>query len=592
MTNLRGLLRVAAASCILSLLAVACGSGPGDGTSPRPTPVTGGTLRIAAAGDVDSIDPGRVYTSFGFMLFRVMVRTLVAYAPVGGEAGNRLDADLASDLPSVSSDGLTYTFTLRGGVTYQPEVASGRDIVSRDIRYAIERGFYPSVANPYAGLYFRDLFAGDEEFLADPRPDVHISGIDVGDPRKIIFRLKRPAGDFLHRLALPLAAPVPEEYARQFDEQPRSGYGEAFASSGPYQLERLNATVVGYQPGGHITLVRNPNWKATTDPIRKAYPDRIEVTEGFDDLVSATDKIVRGEMDYNGDFTIPADKQRAILSDPKAKRRLNYHSTSCIRYVSLNTTIPPFDNPLVRQAVQLVIDKRAMRAVRGGERTGSVATHVLPPGLPGFKEVGGKTFDPYKTDDFAGDVEKAKDLMRQAGYADGVYTGGKQKLILAGENSDLERRTTQVIVDSLAKIGIKVERQEFKRAQLLARLGVPKSGIAVGASLSWCWDYPDAYTVLVPLFDGRRITPKGNTNVSLVDSPTLGELIDRAEAASGAERARLWAAADKFVMEIAPVVPWLWESSPHLVSERVVGFQFSLWSVSMDLAVVAVRQKA
>jgi len=581
-------LRILALLCVLALTASACTRrDPGDG-DPAGKPEAGGTLRIAAAADVDSMDPGRTYTTFGFMLFRVMVRTLVAYAPTPGEAGNKLVPDLAVDVPSVSSDGLTYTFMLRPGVKYQPEIASGREIRSEDFRYAIERGFYASVSNPYADLYFGDVFVGDEEFIASPSHKTHIAGIDIGDPRKLVLRLKRPIGDLAYRLALPLAAPVPVEYAMPLDGGTESSYGDAFASSGPYQVERLNASVTGYIPGKAILLVRNPNWDPATDPIREAYPDRIEVTGGFTDVAAATDKILAGEMDYNGDFAIPPEKQKQILSSSATKHLINYNATSCMRYVSMNTSLKPFDDPLVRKAVNYALDKRGMRAVRGGERTGSIATHVLLPGLPGFKEVGQKDYDPYKTIDFAGDVEKARDLMREAGYPTGLYTG--PSVVMAGEASDVERRTGDVIASSLEKIGIKVRREEHKRPALLARMGVQKSGIAIGASAAWCWDYPDAYTVIAPLFDGRRVKEKGNTNYSQVNSPSLNELIDEASGKSGGDRADAWAAADKFVMDLAPVVPWLWDSSPHLVSPRVVGYQFALSSVSMDLAVAAVRQ--
>lgn len=581
--------RRAIASLALALVAAACTPGGAGNPGTTDKPRSGGTFRIAAAGDVDSLDPGRTYTTFGYMLFRVAVRTLVAYAPLAGEAGNKLVPDLAVENPTVSTDGLTYTFALRPDARYQPEVAGGRAITSGDIRYAIERGFYKSVANNYADLYFGGVFAGDEAFLAAPKPGTHIDGIDVSDPAKIVFRLKRPVGDLLHRLAMPLAAPVPAEYAATFDERPSSSYGDSFAASGPYQLERKDGTITGYVPGQMIALVRNPNWTAASDPVRKAYPDRIEVVEGFDNLDAATDKILSGEMDYNGDFPIPPEKQKEVLSDSATKRLISYNATSCMRYVSLNTTIPPFDNQQIRQAVQYVLDKRGMRAVRGGERTGSIATHVLLPGLPGFKEVGQKDYDPYKTTDFAGDVEKARDLMRRAGYPTGLYTG-KTPLIMASESSDIDRRTAAVIARSLEKIGIKVARQEFKRAAYLARMGVRNSGIAIGASATWCWDYPDAYTVIAPLFDGRRLKDKGNTNASQVNSPSLNEMIDAAAGASGDKRAEGWAAADKLVMDLAPVVPWLWDSSPHLVSPRVVGYQFALSSVSIDLAVASVRQ--
>ncbi|MGH2707754.1 MAG: hypothetical protein ACRDJF_10110, partial [Actinomycetota bacterium] len=116
----------------------------------------------------------------------------------------------------------------------------------------------------------------------------------------------------------------------------------------------------------------------------------------------------------------------------------------------------------------------------------------------------------------------------------------------------------------------------------------PKAGVAVAPNPAWFWDYPDAVTVMRPLFDGRLISPTGNNNFSLLDDAGLNALMDRAAGASGPERARLWSEADKRVMELAPVVPWLWETAANPVSARVIGFTYSLGLASPDLATISV----
>ncbi|MGH2828881.1 MAG: ABC transporter substrate-binding protein, partial [Actinomycetota bacterium] len=409
------MIRTKSLGAVLALAAlVACGgSGKKDRLGEAPGP--GGSFRIASLGDVDSLDPARGNNPFSRMLFRVMVRNLVHYPALPGAEGNTLVGDIATDTGQVTGGGVVYTFQIRPGVKYQPEVAGGREVSSADFRYAIERAFYPSVASPLARAYFGDLFVGDEEFVAAPGPDKHIGGIDVTDPKRIVFRLKRPAGDFLFRLALPLAAPVPDEYARTFDLTPRSAYAANLAATGPYQIQRSGSTVTGYEPGDRIVLVRNPSWSAASDPIRKAYPDRIEVAERFDQADVATDAILNGDLDYNGDFSIPADRVEEILNTRSQKDRVFINPGTCLRYVALNTTIPPLDNVKVRQAIAYALDKASMRARRGGRRAGVIAGHVITPGQLGFAEAGGLRYDPYPSDDAGGNATKAQETLKESG---------------------------------------------------------------------------------------------------------------------------------------------------------------------------------
>lgn len=583
--------RVAALLLALGVVATSCG-GDNDRPPKEPVPKAGGTLKILSSGDVDSMDPGRIYATFSSMLFRVMVRNLVTYAALPGGESNKIVADVATTTGTISTDGLTYTFDLKPGVKYQPHTAGGREVTSADFRYAIERGFYPSVANGYAQVYFSDLFEGDEVFLEDPKPGVHITGINVATPNRISFKLKRPTGDFLYRLAMPLASPVPEEYARAFDARAQSAYSGNFAATGPYMLERDEATrkVTGWEPTRSIALVRNPSWDAKTDDIRKAYPDRIEVDEGEEDLSAATQKILSGEHDLNGDFVIPPERIETIAAAADTRERIYFNPGNCMRYVSLNTAIPPFDNVKVRQAVSYALDKKALRATRGGRRVGEIATHALLPGVNGYAESGGKSFDPYTTEDFSGNLTKAQELMREAGFPSGRYEG-KETVYLVGITGGSFKAATDIVQATLESIGFKVEREEYPANVMYTRYAaVPDRDVNVLSNTAFCWDYPDGFPVIGALFDGRKITEVANTNYSQLNDDQLNALIDRAAPTRLPNRGGLWAQANRRVMELAPIVPWLWDTQPTLISKRVVNYQYSLASLSTDLAVIAVAQ--
>src|SRR5262249_17539514 len=143
------------------------------------------------------------------MVASVTQRTPIAYEP--GSDSPR--PDLATAAPTVSADGKTVTVELRSGVHFSPPVK--REITSADLKYAIERGFFSTVNNPYAGAYFGDINGAPG---APAKPGTRISGITTPDAHTVVFKLREATGGTLAAaLVLPLAAPVPREYALPFD---------------------------------------------------------------------------------------------------------------------------------------------------------------------------------------------------------------------------------------------------------------------------------------------------------------------------------------------------------------------------------------
>src|SRR5690606_12362246 len=138
--------------------------------------------------------------------------------------------DLAAGEPEVSADGRRLTVRIRRGVRFGPPV--DRAVTAHDVKYAIERGFHPHVANPYAPVYYGDVVGADR---ADGGP---IAGLEVPDDHTLVVRLRRPTATVLAQaMVLPLSAPVPAEYARRFDARSPSEYGNHQVATGPYMLE-------------------------------------------------------------------------------------------------------------------------------------------------------------------------------------------------------------------------------------------------------------------------------------------------------------------------------------------------------------------
>ena len=275
-------LRISATFVAVAVAAVGCTGhtsrhSSGD-VSDSAAPRRGGTLIVLSNQDVDSIDPGISFDlpSWTYLAL-VTQRTLFAYNPTNPDT---LEPDLAAGPATISPDGKQITVKLKPDVDFSPPV--NRAVTSDDTEYAALAGW-------------QDFAAGKTQ---------HIAGIVTPDPSTLEFRLTSPtAGAFLGALTMPLAAPVPADYAKPFDAQSISTYGMHQVATGPYMIQNdSSGQVTGYQPNRQLILVRNPNWKASTD-FRPAYLDRIVEKFGNTDATVASRQVLGGTAMVSGNIT-------------------------------------------------------------------------------------------------------------------------------------------------------------------------------------------------------------------------------------------------------------------------------------------------
>jgi peptide/nickel transport system substrate-binding protein len=555
----RASLRVLGVVGVAAVAAAACGSS--DTSTPATPAQKGGTLRVLYQGDVDAIDPGRTYYTAGYIITNATQRGLTSYRP---GAPNRAAPDLAAAPPVVSPDGRTVTVRIRRGVRFSPPV--NREVTSSDVKYAIERGFFKTVANPYVGSYFAGL-AGAKQGVA---PGTPIRGIEAPNPTTIVFRLTRPTGSALAgALALPLSAPVPPEYAARFDAHNPSDYGTHQVATGPYMIANdASGRTVGYKPNVLVRLVRNPNWRAATD-YRPAYVDRIQIDEGNDDTSLAADKVLAGSHMVTGEFPVPADViARAMTHD---RDQIALLSTGSLDYIPLNTAIAPFDDMNVRRAVLAGIDREALRKTQGGAIRGPFATHLIPPSIPGFAQAGGRAGDRL---DFIGnpkgDMAVAARYFRAAGYASGRYEGSTP-VLLASVNDPTTKLMAQLVERSLRRMGFDVRTRYTTIETFFTKFcGTPS--MKVNACVGWSWfrDFPDGQTMLDPTFNGQAIQQTFNSNASQLDVPSINAAMSRAAALTDPRaRAGAWAAVDREVTAQAPAILGTWNNQPIVRSKDV-----------------------
>jgi peptide/nickel transport system substrate-binding protein len=561
-----------------AILAVsACGGGGGGGEK------KGGTLTVLTNGDVDdALDPGYSYYQLDFIYNYAVERPVISYKP---DDLAKASPDLASEYPTVSKDGKTVTIKLKHGIKFAPPV--NREVTSADVRYAIERDFLPQVGNGYVNLYWADLI-GAKDYAKGKATE--IKGLETPDKFTLLMKFSRPSGTVAAQaLALPGSAPVPKEYAAKYDKGKRSTYGQHVVATGPYMVQNDPKTgkVTGYQPGRRITFVRNPNWDKSTD-FRPAYLDKIVFQEGIDPTVGNR-KILNGQ-DLVGN---PTD-----LSPPPAFLKVNLSKkdnlvpgpfTGRVRYIALNTTIKPFDDPNVRKAIAAGLDRSAMNIAFGGQAVGAVATHIITPGIEGFDQAGGNAgfgFDFLKNP--SGDPALAASYLKKAGFKNGKYSGGK--LLMVADNSTNQKAAAEVVLNGFQKLGFDINFRPVSRDTMYSKFcNVPSSKTPICPSVGWLKDFADAQTMLDPTFNGKNIVPTGNVNWPQLDDPKLNKAMDDAELiVDPAARAKAWADIDKQVTGTAAAIPWQWDKTV-LVKSTNVKAAINQWNAAWDLSFTSLK---
>jgi len=550
----------------LALLAAGCGSSSSSSTSSssgagQVAPKQGkqgGSLTALDSSDVDYLDPGHTYYTFGYTIAYATQRPLYSFKP----GSNDPVPDLADGQPQISADNKTITVKIKSGVKFSPPV--NREVTSKDVKYAFERAFTSNVGNEYT-TYFADIVGAPKK----PGSFKTISGIETPDNNTLIIKLAKPeAVGVAAALVMPITVPVPEEYAKKFDAKNPSTYNTHVVATGPYMVKNnASGSLVGYKPGTSIQLVRNPNWDKSTD-FKPAYLDSIFIR------TNASNASVSARQVLTGSHLITLENPPAAelkLAVTKYKNQFVQLPGGGFRYFPLNTTVKPFDNVNVRKAIIAGFDRNAARLARGGKYTGDIPTHFLPPGIPGFDQAGGLAGPGY---DFlknpSGDMALATQYMKKGGFPSGKYTGGKTFTMVTA-NTDPGKAQAEVAQAQFAKLGFKVKLQQVPQDAVYTEYcQVPKKKFFSCGSAGWFKDYNDPQSMLQPTFDGGAININGgNNNLAQLNDPKINAAMEKASTLKGDARAQAWADIDKMITADAPAVPFLWDKTTNLESKDV-----------------------
>jgi YVTN family beta-propeller protein len=513
----------------------------------------GGTLRLVGRIPPNSLDPTS-YDSLTWQVLHLIGDGLLAFEPVGGDP--RLVPNLASAMPTATDGGLTYTFQLRAGIRY----SNGEVVAPADFLLAFERGWLLD-SNDYTDLYGRLL--GAKACGKHPGTCDLSEGIVTDDVSgTITFHLRRPDPEFVYKLTIPFAYPVPPSVPDE--EQVAPGV----PGTGPYMLQAP-------MTDEELTLIRNPNFQVWSLAARPdGYVDRIEWRFGMGPEAQV-EAVIGGGADLAFD---PAYSER--LEDLKVRFPAQVYSSpqAGTYFAVLDTRVPPFDNRDVRRAMSFALDRGRIVDIFGGEAAARPTCQQLPPNFPGYKPYCPYTLKPGPGGEgsWTGpNMDEAQRLVRHSGTAGSRVTVKLHPVLWSDAQVGLLEDYMIELLDELGYVGSVEQVDNFNHFYS----GNLEFQMAFDA---WFSDYPAASNFITTRF---RCHSSYSPSSGFCD-PRIDAMIDRAtqmQLDDPAAAGHLWAEIDRAIVDQAPYV-WLVNGiAVEFVSERAGNYHYSQqWGSLLD----------
>jgi peptide/nickel transport system substrate-binding protein len=516
----------------LALAFAACGSSSSTGSSGggSGSDTEGGTLKVTYGSFPDYLDPGLGLSVESLNSFYNTYIPLLTYKHADGKAGGEVVPGLATAMPKISDGGRTYTLTLQRGLRY----SNGEPVKASDFPHAIERVFE---LNSPGSPFYEDI-VGAERFAKTKQGG--IPGIEADDKSgKITIHLVRPRGTFENELALPLAAPLPADTpAKDMTPDPPP-------ATGPYEI-------VSAEVGRGWDYARNPQWAKTNAKLVPTVPsghvDKIEVDVVRNPATQVND-IEQGNSDWM--FNAPSADRYAAVKEQFEGTQFKVDPTLSTYFFWMNTKLAPFDDPLVRQAVNYAVDPRALERIYAGQILGT--QQVVPPGMPGYK----------KLDLYPHSLAKAKELIAKAAPSD-------LKIDVWGDTESPNNEAVEYLAGVLGEIGFEPTLKIINADNYFTVIGNESTPDLDIGFANWFAEYPNPNSFFQPMFTEAGITPTNATNLARFAVPAVNDKIEKlAEEAVGPGQEDEYAALDREVMEAAPWAPYGTSTAATFVSSSI-----------------------
>ena len=487
---------------VLSL--AACGSGNKDKTDGGSgTPSGSGsykdTLTWCQGSDVTSLDPHQGKETPAVQVTCQIFDTLVVVNPETGE----LEPQIAESWEQ--TDDVTYVFKIREGVKFH----DGSEVTAADVKFSLERAI-----NSAAVSYIVDFIE---------------SVSDNGDGT-VTIKTKYPYGPALRNLAIPFAAIVPKALV----EADEANFILNPVGSGPYQF-------VEWKQGDHITMKAFDDYyagkAATENLIMRVVPENAQRSIALE----------TGEVDLA--YGLSVNDIPKVEDNPDLVANV-ISSLSCT-YISFNLNKAPFDNPLVREALSIAIDRQAIvDTINSG--VGEPADAIIAPGVFGYYSTGVPEYNP----------ERAKELLAEAGYPNGFST-----TLWVNENQG-RIEICQAIMAMLMDIGVECKLESMEFGSYISRTSAGEHELAC---FGWTTSSGDAAYTYYSLEHSSQQGAPGNR--SFISDPEVDQLIEDARSSSDeATRKELY---QKLAIKLAEYnnnMPILYTAVNVGASKNVEGF--------------------
>lgn len=499
-------------------------------------------MTIAQASQPDFLDPALSYTVHGWEPMWLVYTPLLTYKREEGEAGTELIPGLAEDLPQVSADGKTYRLKLRDGLRY----SDGTPVKASDFEHTIKRVLHMESG----GAAYFEVIEGAAEYMEGGKAEADISGIVTDDKTgEITIKLTGPEAAFGNVLAMNFAGLVPGDTPfENLTESPPPGVGA-------YMFTKS-------VPNREFVLQRNPRFTDETIPGVPTAKIATVVTKIVPSVNRQTQQVIANELDFMQEPVAPdmlAEVVERFGPDGSEEQRFKEFPTLSSYFFFLNTQEPPFDDPKVREAVNIGIDKPALARLYAG--TLAPGCSFLPPAMPGFDEELNGADCPFGDPNEAPDLERARQLLREAG-AEGA------KVTVWGNDTDPTPRVTQAYADQLNKIGFDATPKILDAGVYFQAIGNAKTKAQTGF-LNWFADFPHPLNYFF-LFEGSSIQPTNNMNMSMVDDPKINKEVDalRKEPELPPVTDR-WQDLNRYLVEQSYLAPYGHRKLSTFVSDRI-----------------------
>mgnify|MGYP003291813200 FL=1 len=524
------LLALVMAVAMVAGLTACGGSTTEDAAATTETAAGEKILSVQIGPDPETIDPALNSASDGGCMILHSFECLLTVDESGALAPGQAESW------EVSEDGLTWTFHLREGLKW----SDGTDLTANDFVYSWKRVCDPMTAAPYA----ETVLGMVEGYAEAVEGNTDALNVVATDDKTLVVTLANNCPYFGSLAAFATLSPVQQATIE--------ANGDAWAVSPETYVSNGSFYVTEWVPGSHIMMSKNPNyWNADAIKLDKIKFNLME------DANAAYSAFQTGEVLLIKD--VPTEEIPSLEGNPE------FHVDPIIGtyYLSLNTQVEPFTNPLVRKALSLAIDREyvANTIMQG---TYSAAYNFMG---PGWMDAAGAQFmdnanggETYISSDYEANLEEAKRLLTEAGYPNGE---GLPAITYSTNDSGYHKPVAEYLQQAWAELGIDVTVETVEWASFTP---MRRNGEYMAARNGWVGDYSDPSNMLELLYstngnnDGKYNNPEFDAAIEL--SRTTTDEAARFEALHTAE---------DILMDEAACVPVAYYNDFWLQSEKITG---------------------